>query len=177
MMQLPHKCIVDTNVPVSANLVNNPQQIPVDMKACALECVEAIEYIMKNGMLVIDEQDEICREYRKYLSSKGQPGVGDIFMKWILTHSFNTLKIERVRITKNGASYNEFPDHADLVRFDNADRKFVAVSNAHPEKPSIVQATDSKWWGWKEALDEVGIKVIFLAPDYIRNKYEKKTRS
>ena len=49
-----------------------------------------------------------------------------------------------------------------------SDRKFVAVANAHPAKPPILQSTDSKWWGWKEALQEVGITVHFLCPEYVK---------
>jgi len=37
-----------------------------------------------------------------------------------------------------------------------------------------LQAVDSKWWGWKEALSECGIEVIFLCPDDIAEKYAKK---
>ena len=47
-------------------------------------------------------------------------------------------------------------------------------ANAHPDKPPILQATDSKWWGWKDALAEVGITVHFLCPDYVKAKYAEK---
>lgn len=76
-------------------------------------------------------------------------------------------------ITRNGESYDEFPDHDDLNDFDNSDRKFIAVANAHPAKPPVLQATDSKWWGWKDALNEVGITVQFLCPDYVASKYQE----
>ena len=61
-----------------------------------------------------------------------------------------------------------------MSKFDPSDRKFVAVANAHPGKPSILQATDSKWWGWKDALLECGIKVEFLCPAEIANAYKRK---
>jgi hypothetical protein len=79
-----------------------------------------------------------------------------------------------VNITKNGDSYDEFPTHDGLDDFDKSDRKFVAVANAHADKPSILQATDSKWWGWKDALAEVGMAVHFLCPDYAEAKYAEK---
>lgn len=68
----------------------------------------------------------------------------------------------------------EFPNHPELQKFDRSDRKFVAVSVAHPDQPPILQAADSKWWGWKEALAECGITVIFLCSDGIAEKYAKK---
>jgi hypothetical protein len=79
-----------------------------------------------------------------------------------------------VVITKVGDSYEEFPSHDGLNDFDRSDRKFVAVTNAHPDKPPILQATDSKWWGWKDALAEVGITAHFLCPEYAEDKYAEK---
>ena len=61
-----------------------------------------------------------------------------------------------------------------MKNFDLSDRKFVAVANAHQEKPPILEGTDSKWWGWKDALAEVGIKVVFLDEAYILQKYNQK---
>lgn len=48
------------------------------------------------------------------------------------------------------------------------------VANAHRDKPPIIEATDSKWWGWKEALEECGITVEFLCPDEIEEVYRRK---
>ena len=39
-------------------------------------------------------------------------------------------------------------------------------------KDSAVQL--GKWWGWKDALSEVGIDVRFLCPDYVKEKYANK---
>ena len=95
-------------------------------------------------------------------------------MKWVHDNRWTFPDADRVPITRNGESYDEFPDHAGLAHFDYSDRKFIAVSNAHPEKPPVLQATDSKWWGWKDALAEVGITVHFLCPEYAKAKYTEK---
>ncbi|ETW93593.1 MAG: hypothetical protein ETSY1_38540 [Candidatus Entotheonella factor] len=174
MSPMPKKCLIDTNVPITANRALDPKQIPDELIGCVEACVNAIEYIVKKGGLVIDSGNEIFDEYRRQLSMKGQPGVGDKFMKWVHDNGWNGLKADRVEITKNGASYDEFPDHIGLTHFDNSDRKFIAVSNAHPDKPPILQATDSKWWGWKDDLDDVGITVYFLCPEYIKAKFAEK---
>jgi len=174
MSSLPKKCLVDTNVPKTANLAIDPAKIPNELVGCVLACVEAVQHVVKNGGLVIDAGNEIFDEYRQQLSLKGQPGVGDKFMKWVHNNRWNLPAEDRVAITKNGESYDEFPDHEGLAKFDDHDRKFIAVANAHTAKPPILEATDSKWWGWKEALGEVGINVIFLCPDYAKTKYEGK---
>ena len=106
------------------------------------------------------------------LSLKGQPGTRGFFHeRWSLPDS------DRVTISKDGDSYKQFPKHEGLVNFDISDRKFVAVANAHPEKPPILQSTDCKWWGWKDALKEAGITVHFLCPEYVKTKYEEKIGS
>ena len=95
-------------------------------------------------------------------------------MKWVHDNRWSLYASQRVSITKNGDSYDEFPIHAGLDDFDKSDRKFVAVANAHPDKPPILQATDCKWWEWKDALAESGITVYFLCPEYVEAKYAEK---
>ena len=173
-MSLPEKCLVDTNVPKTANLATQPDPASDVPDCCVLACIEAIEYVIRERALVMDAGDEIFDEYRLQLSMRGQPGVGDRFMKWVHDHRWSFSSSDRVAITKNGDSYDEFPDHDGLKEFDKSDRKFVAVANAHSEKPPILQATDSKWWGWKEVLEEVGITVHFLCPEYAETKHTEK---
>jgi len=171
----PKLSIVDTNVPINANLSVNPGSIPDDLVLCVSQCVLAIEHVIKTKSLVIDNGDEILSEYRHKLSLQGQPGVGDKFVKWIHDNCWSLPVENRVTITSDANnSYKEFPSHAGLTEFDLSDRKFVAVANAHPNKPTILQSTDSKWWGWKEALAESGIKVQFLCPEYSAKKHKEK---
>ncbi|OGP84699.1 MAG: hypothetical protein A2V87_08890 [Deltaproteobacteria bacterium RBG_16_58_17] len=174
MSNFPKNFVVDTNVPKTANLAIAPGKIPQELTKCVYSCVEAVEHIIKKGGLVMDSQDEIFDEYRGKLLMKGQPGVGDQFMKWVHDNRWKLPDCDRVKISRNGDTYDEFPTHAGLTNFDSSDRKFVAVANAHIKKPPILQATDSKWWGWKEALTDVGITVFFLCPDYVEAKYTEK---
>ncbi len=173
-MGLPKKFLVDTNVPKTANLGHVPDNIPHELTDCVLACVEAIEHVVKKGGLVIDANGEIFDEYRQQLSMSGQPGIGDHFMKWVHDNQWSLPASDRVAITKSGETYDQFPSHDGLNNFDNSDRKFVAVANVHPAKPAILQATDSKWWGWKDALVEANITVCFLCPEYVKTKYTEK---
>lgn len=174
MSSLPEKCVIDTNVPIIANMAKDPDSIPIDLEKCVSSCIETIQHVVRNGGLVIDCGDEIYDEYRHKLSMSGQPGVGDAFMRWVHYHRWTFPEDDRVFITKKGYSFAEFPNHPGLTNFDLSDHKFVAVANAHPPKPPILQATDSKWWGWKDALAEVGITVRFVCPRYIETKYKEK---
>ena len=176
-MSLPEKCVVDTNVPKTANLAISPDQQPEALAACVLACVEAREHVIKKRGLIIDAGDEIFDEYRRQLDMCGQPGVGDHFIKWAHDNRWGLPDCQRVKITKSGGSYREFPRRAELDDFDSSDRKFIAVANAHPDKPPVLQATDSKWWGWKDVLQNAGVRVHFLCPGYVKNKYDRKTKT
>jgi hypothetical protein len=173
-MSLPMKCLVDTNVPKTANLATQPDPQSDVPDACVVACIEAIRHVINKRSLIIDAGDEIFDEYRRQLSMRGQPGVGDRFMKWVHDNRWSLHVSQRVSITRNNDSYEEFPVHEGLVRFDKSDRKFVAAANAHPDKPPILQATDTKWWGWKNALAEVGIDVDFICRLYVISKQTEK---
>jgi len=164
--------VVDTNVPLAAN--NKADASP----DCILKCVEALTEIMADKQtLVIDNGWRIIREYMNKLSQSGQPGVGDRFLKWVLINLANPSRCMQVAITPRADDkdhFEEFPDDPDLASFDRADRKFVAVACAHLERPPILQALDTKWWGWKEALERVGVTVTFLCQDEIQMRYEQK---
>ena len=86
-MNLPKKCLVDTNVPKTANLAIAPNEVPRDLTGCVLACVEAVEHVIRKRGLVIDAGDEIFDEYRQQLSMKGQPGVGDRYENWRVIRS------------------------------------------------------------------------------------------
>lgn len=165
--------VVDTNVPIAAS--GRSEQASSE---CVLACQEAILNVLQDHTrLALDEGGRIIQEYRQNLSPSGQPGLGDQFLKWVFTNQANPERCELVTITaKDGAraDFEEFPGGSGLDDFDPSDRKFVAVANAHPEKPPILQALDSKWWGWREALHSAGITVDFLCPDDVKATYEKK---
>jgi hypothetical protein len=127
--------------------------------------------------LVLDDGWRIIGEYRNKLSPTGQPGLGDRFLKWVLTNWASPERCERVTITPkpgDDSDFQEFPSAPGLETFDPSDRKFVAVAHAHTERPPILQGVDSKWWGWKEVLASAGIPVKFLCPDEVQATYIKK---
>ncbi|WP_163999132.1 hypothetical protein [Pyxidicoccus caerfyrddinensis] len=163
--------VVDTNVPLTANKKDAPSP------ACVLACVHALQAVMTTGHLVLDEHWLIINEYKNKLSPTGQPGIGDRFLKWVLTNRANTKHVSMVRLTprkEDPRDFDEFPRDEALSSFDPMDRKFVAVSCAHPLRPVILQATDSKWWGLRKALHTSGVQVQFLCPKDIEEIHERK---
>ena len=116
------------------------------------------------------------QEYRANLNSKGQPGPGDAFMKWVLTHEWSGKRVTRVALTpkqNDPADFDECPV-SEGVHYDRSDRKFLAVAHAHPARPALLQSFDSKWWGWQEALRPFGVTIVFLCPSQIAAKHAQK---
>ena len=158
--------IVDTNVAVVAN--GKSEQASWD---CEVSCIDKLLEITGGKLrLALDDQRRIIEEYRNKLSPDGQPGVGDVFLKWVEINWTNEERCDRVSITSIEGSetdFKEFPDDPALQKFDPDDRKFVAVARKHPEKPPILQAVDSPWWDFRDALGEHDVKVEFICEDDI----------
>jgi len=134
---------------------------------------------MTTGHTFIDDGGRIVAEYRSNLRAKGEPGPGDAFLKWILTHEWGEDRVTRVPITpkvEDEDDFHECPSAPRGVSFDRSDRKFLAVAAAHAERPPVLQSFDSKWWGWREALATAGISIHFLCEDEIAEKFGKKMR-
>ena len=157
--------VVDTNVAVVAN-GHSPQA----SANCVAICINRLERIIRGEeKLALDDKWIILGEYLRNLRSSGEPGAGDNFLRWVLANK--NQRCDLVPITPIDSSENEFeefPDDPALADFDPDDRKFIAVAIAHPEKPLILQAVDSQWWDFRNALRENGIIVEFICEDDIQ---------
>ena len=163
--------VVDTNVIVIANNKGSGSY------ACAYACTQGLETVQTSGRLILDDAKRILDEYFSNSNPFIPFGVGNSFVKWVHDYQGWPCLVEKIAITPKETDqrdFEEFPDHPGLSKFDPSDRKFVAVANAHPAKPPIMEALDSKWWGWKEALKACGITVEFLCPDEIKKLYDGK---
>lgn len=173
MSNIPMRCVVDTNVATTAN-GSNPGA-PAD---CVAESARALAEVMTAGHVFVDEGGEIVKEYRANLSAGGQPGPGDMFLKWLLTNEWGQKRVTRIAIKRRGGpndvDFEELPAFSDGTVVDASDRKFVAVAAASPEKPPLLQSFDSKWWGWQTAFAGVGLKIHYLCPKAIAKKYAEK---
>lgn len=165
--------VVDTNVPVVAN-GRSGQASPECVKNCAVR----LRQLSTTGKIILDDRWLILKEYMTNLTSSGQPGIGDAFLKWVLTNYRNPNLCELVKITPKNSSetdFEEFPSGTALKNFDATDKKFVAVALAHPDKPPILQAVDTEWWKMREPLCAAGVTIDFLCEKDIRSILEQRT--
>lgn len=153
---MQNKRIVDSNVAIVANGRGTNASI-----FCQLKAIEALNRLLKKGIIVIDQAGEMIEEYRRYCYPRGQPGIGDRFFQEILTNYSS--RIERVQIDKKDGEFLDFPNDPDLKHFDHSDRKFVAA--ARKSGASILNATDTDWINSREALAKHGVRVEFVCSE------------
>jgi predicted nucleic acid-binding protein len=164
------KVVIDTNVLLVANLQHNDVS-----DECVKACILRLQDMQETGVIVIDDCYRILDEYLKKTTINPTKGVGDVFLKRLLREAGNPERVEQVALTEHTPDcFVEFPDPALEPQFDPPDRKFVAVAHAHPDKPRIWQAADSKWLNWWPALQAKGIAVEFLCPEDVCRFYSKK---
>lgn len=162
--------VVDTNV----ILVSNSKHSDVS-DDCVSECAQRLQNIMTSGKIVLDESFRILNEYLRKTEPKTGNSPGDAFVKWALQNHANPQRVDIVYLTDHSTrGYESFPDDPELVNFDSADRKFVAVANIHSEKPPILQAADSKWLDWAQPLSRHGLSVKFICEHDIARFHAKK---
>lgn len=147
--------VVDTNVLVLAD-EGSAHTDPV----CGLACVRYLAETIKGARIGVDAWGMILREYHHRVRPNLQPGVGHEFLIHLYRHHHNSEHVERVPITPHqDREFEEFPDDPELITFDRADRKFVAVALGCSQTHEIANATDSDWAQHQTALERNGITV------------------
>ena len=155
------KVVVDTNVAMAANGRDTHASL-----SCQYECTIFLENLVspeKRTRIILDEQGLIFAEYRTRLCYKGQPGVGDMFFKYLHDHMYLNKKIIRVSITPiiaENRTFNELPPNS----VDKNDRKFLAT--AVVAGAEIVNAVDTDWHEQIIFITGLGVNIQQLCPDH-----------
>lgn len=149
--------VVDSNVAVVAN-----GRATHANQDCQLACISKLEQVVRQHRVALDKGGLIFEEYQRRLNFSGGPGIGDMFFKHLFNHQYNRKRVLQVKITPSDADrgFMELPTN----RLDPADRKFLAV--AAVARASILNAADSDWNENADLLDNLGVTVVQLCPDY-----------
>lgn len=133
--------------------------MPPPSPKCQLAAIEFLQEVIERGSVVLDLEGEIEAEYRRYLSPRGQPGVGDRFYLEVLNSAPG--RVERIHLpTNDEGEYEDFPKAVELAAFDLSDRKFAAL--ARRESIPVANATDSDWLNHRSTLEGNGIAIWFV---------------
>lgn len=152
--------VIDTNIIAAAN--GKATHI---FKNDVIKCQQFLIKIFskQRDCISIDSIGLIFREYFKYSSLSGKPGIGDSFLKWLFLNQANPDICESVcvnLINGSDSDFKEFPIDDDLKGFDRSDKKFVAVAIASKKSPKICNACDSDWNNYAETLNKHGVKIL-----------------
>ncbi|MFY9810907.1 hypothetical protein [Aquabacterium sp.] len=166
----PATYVVDTNVILVAN-----GQHPDVSPACVTACQDWLQRIMAEGRVALDDAYAIVGEYQHKTHASDGQGVGDAFVRWVLQHVDDAARCDLVNLSPDaGRGFLSFPVDEGLAHFDDADRKFVAVAHAHPERPPILQAADSKWLDWAPHLADHSVQIRFLCQAEVQEFHHHK---
>ena len=149
---------MDTNVAIAANGRNTHADAP-----CQLRCIEELEEIRTQRVVVVDDGRLIFDEYRARLEFAGAPGVGDKFFKHVVNHLWDENRVRRVPITlcrDDRRGFEELP----VNTLDRSDRKFLAA--AVVGSAAVVNATDSDWSQQQQLTERLGVAVRQLCPQH-----------
>ena len=167
------KIILDTNVPVKASIA--PNLCPEYELGMQKKCMEYIGQLANGSdkKLVLDADYEILKEYQNNVCKSSN--MGKIFFRWLYNYFSQIQPEDFVKLKRNNCGqYIDFPYDDQTEKFDESDKKFIALANAHAEKPPIIEAADGKWLGYETAFSKYGIKIEFLDREYAKRMYEQK---
>lgn len=156
------RAVVDTTVLGVAN----GQAVPQASSTCVRNATYHLELIQKNGVVVLDDDWRILKEYGRRARTAPN-AAGSVFYKWVLNNYANSQHCERYSITPqpdDPNSFTEFPADPALIGFDPSDRKFVAL--AIVSQAPVWNAVDSDYWNHREALEANGIIIKWICPEY-----------
>lgn len=148
--------IVDTNVVVVANRQN--QDVCED---CIDACVKFLIAAQANCIVLLDDGDEIRKEYAEALHERRPYEIGAQFLLYVYQNQFNEAHVRRIDLARHAnGEFVDFPSNQQLVNFDPSDRKFAAL--ARNQNTPVTNATDSDWANFLTPLNANGIQVNFL---------------
>lgn len=162
--------VVDTNVPLIAR---GESHMSID---CEQACARFIELFLRGRqILVIDDNFELIGEYMNQISMSGPINYANRFLKWLFENQGNPHRVKQVKIY-----HHEKKTCEDIqiilsdLKVDPSDLKFFALAISNMGKAPIAEASDSKWIGWEKALNDLGIRVVFLCKQELAEAYQRK---
>ena len=158
--------VVDTNVAVAANGRGTHAD-----KQCRLACVRRLRELVKQDVVAVDDTGLVLEEYKNHLHHSGMPGVGDLFFKHVFNNHYQDQHVRRVPVTRSeddDRGFEELPRNT----LDPSDRKFLAVAVA--TRAVVLNATDSDWGKQAALMDELGVEVTQLCPQYAPGQARRK---
>lgn len=145
--------VIDCNVAVVAN--GQPQA----SISCRIASIEFLMEVISSHIVLLDLGGDALKEYRKHLSPKGQPGVGDRFYQTMLMSHPDRVERVDIPLSEDG-EYLDVPESVIEAGFDPSDRKWVAL--ALKGDATVAVSVDSDWVEHRPTLEAAGVPIRFV---------------
>ncbi len=155
--------VVDTNV----LLVSEGRAVPQASAKCQAACDARLKDLQTRGLVVIDRGWLLLGEYTQKIELRKQ-STAVAFLKWLMQGGPGSGRVSYVALTPTNAAktdFAEYPDHPGLAKFDQSDRKFLAVAHAHQPHAAILNAVDTDWLSIRQPLADLGIALELVCAD------------
>jgi len=168
-------CIIDTNVLLVAS-AHHPDSPFKDSDVPIEQLKEVFEWLTKfrvdgQRKIVLDQFWKIMAEYRHKMTDQ------DFGLQVVKEKLQQSARFIDVPYDRHG--HGRLPPELEKVIHDKSDRKFVAtalIDVAEGGQSTIINAVDSDWCDWEDALGSHGITVTHLIEDLCRDKHPMKTK-
>lgn len=100
-------------------------------------------------------------KYKAHASFKGQPGVGDAFLRFVYEKGYDAAAVTRVDI-RNGDGTWRLPANFLICGFDDDDLLWVSAAHNSPKPSQILNACDSDYDEHAAALAAIPVSVSEL---------------
>jgi hypothetical protein len=166
--------VIDTNVLLvaSAGHPGSPfieSNVPPEQQRIVLDWLMAFRTDRRRNV-VLDGLWKIWKEYHHKMTGQ------DIGLL-VVTEKLQSVSVRTVDILYDKHGHGCLPKELEKVVHDRADRKLVAVAMAYMATEgecNIVNACDSDWYDWEEALEQAGVVVEQLIDKWCRPRWKKK---
>jgi hypothetical protein len=169
--------IIDTNVLLvaSARHPDSPfqdSQVPAEQQQIVLDWLMTF-WKDHQRKVVLDARFKIWDEYHHQMI-RGQD-IGSLVMVEKLTLSL----VRFIDIAYDERGVGCLPPELEKVVHDRSDRKFVAaalIDLSEGGQSTIINAVDTDWCDWEEALKRHGIAVTHLIEGLCKDRQRSKTK-
>ena len=162
--------IIDTNVLLVAS-AQDPGSPFKDSAVPAEQQLVVLKWLMKfradrQRKVVLDQFFKIWEEYNHKMT-------GQDLGLLVVMEKLQSASVRFVDVAYDEHGHGCLPPELENVIHDRSDRKFVAVAHidrCQGGQSTIVNAVDTDWYDWEEALKGHGIVVIHLIDRIKRDK-------
>jgi hypothetical protein len=167
--------VVDTNVLIAASAADPLHPKDIDATPSDPELRRQVwewlrQFRESSARLVLDQQQEIYKEYRNKLN-------GNDYGLQVVIHKLSTCATDIVSVAYDADGNARVPAPLEAVVHDLADRKLVAacLESLRLHQPCLIAfAGDTDWHDWEAALRAYGVELEPIIEAWSRQRHAEK---